>query len=450
MEAMIMDQGHLEPGVCLPGTATGSKGRNRLSRNYTSSRLLLILLFVTLLFDLAAGQKKDSCIECHSGMEGTLGDPAQLFKNDIHQTRGLSCVDCHGGDATQDDPTLSMDPRKGFIGKPKSANVPAFCGKCHSNAEFIKKFNPALRIDQEREYFTSVHGRRLKAGDQNVATCISCHGIHGIRAVADPQSPVYAVNVAETCAKCHANAEYMQSYKIPHDQYDKYKRSVHARALYERQDRSAPSCNSCHGNHGAAPPGVSSVANVCGQCHVRQSNLFQAGPHKAVFDAMQIGECIQCHNNHDIMPTHDEMIGIGQQSTCVGCHSQGDDGYQAAAKIREMINQLVVANDNALAILNRAERAGMEVSRPKFELSETKDSLTNARVLIHSFSIGEVEKVVKPGLEVAMKSYRAGEGAMAELGFRRKGLAVSLFFIVFLAVLVYLKIREIEGKQQTD
>jgi hypothetical protein len=49
-----------------------------------------------------------------------------------------------------------------------------------------------------------------------------------------------------------------------------------------------------------------------------------------------------------------------------------------------------------------------------------------------------------------VKSYRAGEDAMAELGFRRKGLAVSLFFIVFLAVLVYLKIREIEGRQQTD
>jgi predicted CXXCH cytochrome family protein len=165
---------------------------------------------------------------------------------------------------------------------------------------------------------------------------------------------------------------------------------------------------------------------------------------------MEIGECIQCHNNHDIMSTHDEMIGVGQQSTCIGCHSQGDNGYAAAAKIREMINELVVANNNALAILNRAERAGMEVSRPKFELSETKDSLTNARVLIHSFSIDEVEKVVKPGLGVAVKSYRAGEDAMAELGFRRKGLAVSLFFIVFLAVLVYLKIREIEGRQQTD
>ncbi|MCI0391442.1 MAG: hypothetical protein MOB07_22095, partial [Acidobacteria bacterium] len=91
-----------------------------------------------------------------------------------------------------------------------------------------------------------------------------------------------------------------------------------------------------------------------------------------------------------------------------------------------------------------------EVSRPKFELSEAKDSLTNARVLIHSFSIGEVGKIVNLGLEVARKSYRAGENAMAELGFRRKGLVVSLFFILFLAALVYFKIREIEGRQQKE
>jgi predicted CXXCH cytochrome family protein len=450
MEAMIMDQRYLESGLCSPDTAAGMKERSHPSGRLTSSKLLIVLLMMPMLFGPAAAQKKDSCIACHSEMEGPLGEPAQQMKNDIHKSRGLSCVDCHGGDATQDDPTRSMDPRKGFIGKPRSANIPGFCGKCHSNADFIKKYNPSLRVDQEREYFTSVHGQRLKAGDQKVATCIGCHGVHGIRAIADPQSPVYPPNVAETCAKCHANADYMQGYKIPHDQYDKYKSSAHAKALYGRQDRSAPSCNSCHGNHGAAPPGVASVANVCGQCHVRQSNLFQASPHKAVFDAMQIGECIQCHNNHDIMSTHDEMIGIGQQSTCVSCHAQGDNGYQAAAKIREMIGELMTANGNALAILNRAERAGMEVSRPKFELSEAKDSLTNARVLIHSFSIGEVEKVVKPGLGVALKSYQAGENAIAELGFRRKGLAVSLFFILFLAVLVYLKIREIEGRQQNE
>lgn len=438
-------------------------GGRIMNQRDANKYLRFVKLFLTLLMPLMAfllasatpvantvtAQKKDSCIECHSQMEGALAEPVQLMKDDIHKTRGLSCVDCHGGDATQDDPVRAMDPRKGFIARPKPSAVPGFCGKCHSDAEFIKKFTPSLRVDQEREYFTSVHGKLLKRGDQKVATCISCHGSHGVRAITDPKSAVYPPNVAETCAKCHANADYMSGYNIPHNQYDKYKSSVHAKALYERQDKSAPTCNNCHGNHGASPPGVTSVANVCGQCHVRQSSLFQAGPHKTAFDAMQIGECIQCHSNHDISPPHDEMIGVGQNSTCVSCHTDGDNGYQAAASLRGMIDELVAANNSASGVLSRAERAGMEVSRARFDLREAKDSLTNARVLIHTFSPAEVEKVTKPGIAVARKSFGAGEKALAELGFRRKGLAVSLFFILFLAALVYIKIREIEGRGQT-
>lgn len=426
--------------------------------------LRFVKLFLTMLTALLAlfwaglptivnsvtAQQKDSCTECHSQMEGAMSEPVQKMKDDIHKARGLSCADCHGGDAIKDDMMEAMDPRKGFIAKPNTKDVPAFCGKCHSNAEFIKKFNPGLRVDQEREYFTSVHGKELRGGNQKVATCISCHGNHGVRAINDPLSAVYPPNVAETCAKCHGDSDYMKGYNIPTDQYGKYKNSVHAKALYERQDLSAPTCNDCHGNHGAAPPGIASVANVCGQCHARQSTLFQASPHKAAFDAMQIGECLQCHSNHEISPPHDEMIGTGQQATCVGCHSQGDKGYEAAGKIRKMIDDLSASNDSALAILNRAERAGMEVSRAKFDFTEAKDSLTNARVLIHGFSTSEVEKVVAPGLEVARKSHLAGESALKELGFRRKGLAVSLFFIVFLAVVIYFKVKDIESRQREE
>ena len=54
-----------------------------------------------------------------------------------------------------------------------------------------------------------------------------------------------------------------------------------------------------------------------------------------------------------------------------------------------------------------------------------------------------------PGMDVADKGYQAGVGALGELSFRRKGLAVSLLFILFLALLVYLKIRQIEGRQVT-
>ena len=82
----------------------------------------------------------------------------------------------------------------------------------------------------------------------------------------------------------------MRGLDNPTEQFQKYKTSVHAQMLYEKQDMSAPTCNDCHGNHGATPPGIASVANVCGQCHARQAELFQTSPHKAAFDQQDLAE----------------------------------------------------------------------------------------------------------------------------------------------------------------
>lgn len=393
----------------------------------------------------SAQKKKNSCIECHSGLAGSLGEPAKLFKVDIHGARGLSCNDCHGGDPSKDDKAAAKSPYTGYLGTPKPAEIPAFCGKCHSDASVMKRFNPSLRVDQVQEYYTSTHGKRLREGDQNVATCVSCHGIHGIRAATDSTSPIYALNVAETCAKCHADAGLMNKYDVSHDQFDKYKSSVHGNALYEKHDLSAPTCNDCHGNHGAVPPGITSIANICGQCHTRQSQLFQASVHKPVFDNRGLGECAQCHNNHDVSAPTDAMLSAGPASSCTGCH-QNDKGAAAAKEMLASIDSFQKGFQDANHLLEKAERAGMEVSRPIFELSDATNALNQARVLIHTSSPGEVKKAIVPGTAVVAKSFRAGEEAFSELNFRRKGLAVSLVFIFFLAALVYLKIRQIESR----
>jgi predicted CXXCH cytochrome family protein len=406
-------------------------------------------LLVLVLAAATSAQTKSSCIECHIKLEDTrLSAPAKLFDNDIHKSRGLSCNDCHGGDPTAETKEGAKDPRKGFLGKPKTLDIPAYCGKCHSDANLMKRFNPSLRVDQEREYYTSVHGKLLKEkGETRVATCISCHSVHGIRAPNDPLSSVYPANVAETCSKCHASADYMKPFGIPSDQSEKYKTSVHANAIYVKQDLSAPTCNDCHGNHGAAPPGIASVANVCGQCHARQAELFQTSPHKKAFDDQQLGECITCHSNHAILKPNDSLIGTQQGALCINCHSNGDKGFAAAGMMRTRIDELIAGIDKSTSILTQAERKGMEVSKPKFELKGATDALTHARVLIHSSSTAEVDKVVGPGLQAADKGYQAGVSALGEWKFRREGLAVSLVFILFLAFLVYLKVRQIESRQ---
>src|SRR5207247_9611684 len=115
------------------------------------------------LFTLTKAQKKSSGIERHIKLEDRrLSAPAKAFDNDIHKSRGLSCNDCHGGDPNDDTKAGAKDPRKGYLGKPKTLDIPAYCGKCHSDANLMKRFNPSLRVDQEREYYTSVPGTLLK------------------------------------------------------------------------------------------------------------------------------------------------------------------------------------------------------------------------------------------------------------------------------------------------
>src|SRR6266705_2607845 len=153
----------------------------------------------------------NSCVKCHAEVGGELAEPIAQVENDVHGQRGLSCASCHGGDPNDDDHDRSMDPRKGFVGTPGPRQVQSFCGKCHSSADFMKRYNPAMRVDQETEYVTSVHGKKVAQGDQKAATCISCHGHHGVKPIKDSNAPVFATHVAETCGRCHANAEYMKS-----------------------------------------------------------------------------------------------------------------------------------------------------------------------------------------------------------------------------------------------
>src|SRR5437762_10952002 len=140
----------------------------------SAAGIMLRMAIILLLFTLTFSQKKSSSIDCHSRLDDPrLSAPAKLFDNDIHRARGLSCNDCHGGDANADTKEAAKDPRKGYLGKPKTLDIPAYCGKCHSDANLMKRFNPSLRVDQEKEYYTSVHGQKLKAGETRAATCIS-------------------------------------------------------------------------------------------------------------------------------------------------------------------------------------------------------------------------------------------------------------------------------------
>lgn len=394
----------------------------------------------------AGGQDvESSCVTCHSAFGADrLGAPVEAFAEDIHADRGFGCIDCHGGDATE--PGMSaMDPARGYIGVPELEEVLTICGRCHSDAQFMHRYDPALRVDQVAEYRTSVHGERLLTqGDEKVATCINCHPAHNIKPPSDPNSSVHPLSVAETCAGCHANAEYMAPYPIPTDQHEKYLRSIHWEKLSVDRDLSAPTCNDCHGNHGAAPPGVSWVGNVCGQCHSVMADLFNASFHSRVFALLGSPGCATCHGNHEINLASDQLLGVAEGSVCGGCHSATDPGGEVAGQMRALIDSLEVQHARADSILEAAENAGMEVSQAQFDLNSASTALVSARTAVHSFALDSVRKEVDSGLEVTAQVWSQGQETMSDLRFRRIGLAISVAIIALIIVGLVLKIRSME------
>ncbi|MGH7808696.1 MAG: multiheme c-type cytochrome [Candidatus Binatia bacterium] len=413
------------------------------------SRLIysaIVILVVWIYPRGAVGQpQSETCAVCHLAMGvEKLTKPAEDYKSDIHAAKGFGCVACHGGDGTIGG-LESMDRKKGYIGKPTRAQVVEVCGRCHADANFMRRYNPSLRVDQVAEYYTSVHGRRLREQkDENVATCANCHVAHSIRPANDARSTVHPTRVAETCGGCHANKDYMARYKIPTDQVEKYKKSVHWKLMTTKGDLSAPTCNDCHGNHGAAPPGISSVVNVCGQCHPVNTELFNKSPHSKIFVQMGIPGCAACHSNHEIAETSDAMLSAGDKSACTTCHPPASSGATLAASMLASIDRLKTGYERAQVVLKNAEHAGMEVSQPLFELSEAKTSLIKARAAIHGFDQALLDKEVEPGLKVSARAHARGVKALDELQFRRKGLAISTLIIFALVIGLIIKIRQME------
>lgn len=395
----------------------------------------------------AAPAPRSSCIECHSELDGEAAEPVKHAADDIHFQKGLSCHDCHGGNpaAEPDDVVAAHDQKKGW-NRPTRLATPLFCAKCHADAAFMKRFDPQARVDQLAEYRTSVHGKRNAAGDAKVAVCIDCHGVHGIKAVKDPSAPVYHTHVAETCGRCHANAELMRPYDLPATQPAAYKSSVHARALYEKGDLAAPTCNNCHGSHGAAPPGVQSVVQVCGTCHSRESTLFREVEKKKGLNLAPCIQCMVCHDNHAVQAPTDEMIGVGPKSTCTTCHNPSEPPYRSAEAMAASLFRLKVRHAEAKDLLERAGRAGIEVGADQVALQKASDQMVELRVLAHSFDPERYLANAKTGLATADAGVAAGERAFHELRQRRLGLAVSLVVIAAVIAGLLLKIREIEGK----
>lgn len=210
-----------------------------------------------------------TCARCHSNLEfvrqHALGAaiPEGEFKRSVHGRTGeVTCTSCHGSHSLRS----LIDPKSTIF----RSNIPQTCGECHPEVT--------------KQFVASIHGRLAARGRTDSPTCTTCHGIHGIKAKVDPDSPVNEKRIAlTTCPQCHAAERISKEYKITTTPVKSYYDSFHGLS-YRGGDTYSANCASCHGVHDIRPSSdpkstisKNNLQNTCGTCHPGASENFAKG-----------------------------------------------------------------------------------------------------------------------------------------------------------------------------
>src|SRR5260221_4018491 len=198
-----------------------------------------LYLFIVLVMWVSAGIRvtaaesnpNSACLDCHSdktlyktnaaGVGIALYIVEANLSHSAHPTN--TCASCHT-DISSKHPDDNLAPK------------PVNCGTCHE---------PAAKA-----YATSIHGASHALGASGAAGCFDCHGSHEILPVKHADSPVFKLNLPNTCAKCHSNPGLTKEYQMKNPEAAaQYRDSIHGRALLKMGLIVAPSCNDCHGVH---------------------------------------------------------------------------------------------------------------------------------------------------------------------------------------------------------
>ena len=350
-----------------------------------------------------------------------------LAQASIHSSEGVHCTGCHGGDATSRDESAAH--RGDFESLVDRAGIPRACASCHADLEQMRPYN--LPVDQYAMYQTSQHGRALAGGDERVAVCTDCHGVHDIRSPDHPRSPANAANVATTCGACHGDRSLMERYGHDHEIVEEYLSSVHGDAV-AAGNTAAPTCINCHGVHGATPPGVGDVGKVCGSCHVQARAAFLAGPHGEGLAAAGLPECESCHANHAILRLKDADLG----TLCADCHEQGSEALDVGLKIRALIEGAGEEIEAAEALTLEAAQVPLDVEDHLARLSEAETYVREAQSLVHSVSLEPVADVTRRarsiGQEVQHELYTKLDRTNAHVG-----LAIFWFYLLMTLAILF-------------
>ena len=151
-----------------------------------------LLFIAVLVIGLAASNvyAADQCVSCHKDAKfrvqnKILFDYYNYWEESVHDSNGIICIDCHGGDKTKSDKDAAHKTKdfSSLTAKDERSHkkIAVVCGKCHKAV--YKNFKAS-------KHYTAL----LK--DRNSPNCVTCHG--------SMNTEVYAANdIAMGCASCH-------------------------------------------------------------------------------------------------------------------------------------------------------------------------------------------------------------------------------------------------------
>ena len=358
-------------------------------RQYVRLSAIITMLGVALVAGSAARAQDEPpadnmCIQCHGTDEVWDANTRHLFvpeaklASDIHWQKGLRCQDCHGGDATTTDLRSAHASEVGFRKIVTPADVPDFCGHCHSDGEYMKKFRPDAPLDTVTKFWKSAHGQHLKKFAEQLKAAappaaapanIAAPPAAPDAAAPDAAAPAAAATPTEPSDSQTADSEATVAPTAPAEPTTTIDPNSGTAPSTEPPANAAPvdpattpslsaavpapavaplsanhstelppaSCISCHPVHqmrSTADPlssvGSRQLAETCGACHQDQLLDLRRSVHAKAGDKNQAGagtllDCNKCHgsDSHGMLPVSNAaspMFLDHQVKVCGECH----------------------------------------------------------------------------------------------------------------------------------
>ena len=372
------------------------------------------------------------CGDCHANVErmnpyGLRTDQLASYKTSGHgirlfgskDSRVAVCIDCHGEHAIlpPGDPNSSVNV----------LNVPATCGRCHSDPALMGKFDIPAEIPAQ--YKQSVHGQGLLEGhDTGMPTCATCHGNHGAR-------PPGFRDISHVCAQCHRQTE------------DYFKLSIHSRFP------SLPACVECHAVSGnpldhrifKATRDPEQLAHQLGPTYV---NLLAQGVDADKIDTVLTREIVQA----------DSPSGVPRLATiCQRCHNRSfETGHrfffaeldiEAVALGGSLDSTIRRAQREYIKASARVDQAGsgeLIVQDEAMQLEQARTHLVSLLAVQHTLDQQKILETAGAVIETSHQITASLDQKTASLALRRHMLLPVWGFLVLFAGALLVKYRQLK------